>query len=210
MSNLLDVLSGVLRYFPNTMTLSLFVIGMTLGRIPWVLVSIGGVIVAILTLAMQYFLSKAFNIGGLPGPTMIQACSMIPIASGEYSPVPSMWITLAMFYLTYFITNASFVYSAPTPSKVSQNSIQVQQRKSIGIISLLAISLLFFFIVIPRFMTACETKLGAAIGGLWGIGAGVGYWYVLRACNSTLFPDVHGVMLGINPGTLHSSPLVCS
>jgi hypothetical protein len=42
-----EVLSGILRYFPNTMTMTLIVAGIMLAKISWLLVALGGIVVAI-------------------------------------------------------------------------------------------------------------------------------------------------------------------
>ena len=209
MTTISEVLSGVLRYFPNTMTISLLLLGAMLGKISWVLIATGGIALTILILTAQYAFGRA-GFGEMPGAAVIQACSLLPVNDGIYSTLPSLWVALTTYYLAYILTNAGNIYSAAPPKNISKNSIAVAQRKSVGVISIVSVSLLFLFFLVPRYMTNCETVFGLISGLVIGAGMGVGWWYFLDACNSEVYPDIHGVMIGLKPGALHTSPMVCS
>ena len=82
-------------------------------------------------------------------------------------------------------------------------SLMVQHRKSVGMVSMITTVILMLFIIVPRmFMSECETKYGAGsllglfIGGL----AGYGWWKILSVCGPDVSPDIHGVMIGLQPG----------
>ena len=199
MSHVAELLSGLLRFFPNTMLVTLFVVGIALGKISWVLVSIGGIVVTIFTVLIQYMALKALGLGVMPGVAVMEACSLIPIANGGYSSVPSLWVALSSFFVTYVIVNAANIYNA-TPVRVSKEAISVQQRKGIGLISMLAASILFVFLMIPRYWTSCETLIGIITGLVVGVGGGVVWWNILDACGPDLYPDIHSVMIGLKPG----------
>jgi hypothetical protein len=34
----------------------------------------------------------------------------------------------------------------------------------------------------------------------------VGWWNIVNLCGANIFPDVHGVMIGLTPGSLKSNP----
>jgi hypothetical protein len=211
MANITELLSGVLRYFPNTITVTLLVLGITLYRLPWILIAMGGVIVAIITMFFQYLNMKFVGYGAMPGSAALQACSLVPTTSGIFTNTPSTWIAISVFYLTYIITNAANIYGyTNTSKKAKKETAATQRRKSIGLISILAVSLLFFFIVIPRLMTTCESVMGSILGALIGAGTGYGWWAILNACGSTVYPDIHGVMLGLDTGSSLATPLACS
>jgi hypothetical protein len=209
MTTMVELLSGMLRYFPNTLITSLFVMGIALGKIAWILVGIGAIAVTIATLTLQYILNKTLNVGPLPGASVLEACSLLPISSGTYSTTPSLWISLTTFFVTYIFINASNVYTA-APARVSQDAIQVQQRKSVGLISMVTVALLFLFLIVPRFRTQCETIMGVLLGSAVGVVGGWGWWVVLHACGPDVYSDIHGVMAGLKPGALHTSPMACA
>jgi hypothetical protein len=126
-------------------------------------------------------------------------------------PTPSLWIALTSFFTTYIFTNALNVYSQTPLNTKAAFSISVQQRKGVGLISMLAIIVLAFFLVVARYMsTDCETILGIILGLTLGIGAGYCWWLLLDACGSDVYPDIHGVMMGSKPGLLRNGPVACA
>lgn len=209
MSSIVEMLSGIMRYFPNTMLITLFVVGITTGKIAWVLIAIGGVLVAMLTLTFQYLTTKAFGIGPVPGMAVIDSCSLIPIiTTQEYSTTPSIWTALTAFFIGFIFMNANHIYSAKT-SRGKKEIIPVQERKGIGLISMLSVSLLFLFLVVARYWKSCETIAGLITGLVIGIGGAVGWWYILSACGADVYPDIHGVMIGLRPANLRTNPVAC-
>jgi len=208
MSNLVELMSGILRYFPNTMIATLFVLGITTGKLAWLLVSIGGILIVILTLVIQYMFQKSLGIGPIPGAAVIEACSMLPVAGGEYSAIPSVWVATSSFFATYIFMNAANIYSQ-TPARINKDKLAVQQRKGMGLISMIAVILLFIFLLVPRYWTSCETILGIVLGLIIGHAGGVGWWKILDACGPDVYPDIHGVMIGLKPGALHTNPVAC-
>lgn len=213
MSNIVELLGGILRYFPNTLIVTLFALGITTGKLAWILVSIGGILTTILTLLTQYLFTKGFGVGPLsdrPGAVLMEACSMIPVASGaEYSAIPSLWVSVSAFFASYIFLNASNIYTQ-SPARVNKEKIAVQQRKGMGLISMLAVILLFVFLIVPRYWTGCETRLGILLGLLIGHFAAVVWWKILDACGPDVYPDIHGVMIGLKPGALRTNPVACA
>ena len=219
MNSITDLLSGIMRFLPNTLTVSLLVLGITLGKIAWVLIAVCAIALTVLVLALQYLLSKFSTFGLEHSTAILYTCSILPMKHGSstsdtsntFSTIPSVWLTLAAFYMTYIITNAAHIYTAK-PTKLASEAIAVQQRKGIGLISIIATSVLFLFFIVPRFMSQCEGqyKVGAFTGIALGSLFGYASWNFLHACNSNLYPDIHGVMIGLKPGDLHSTPRACA
>ena len=209
MANMTEILSGVLRYFPNTLTMTFLVGGIMLGKISWLLVGVGAIVVAVAVMMFQSIFLKSFGYGSMPGAAVLEACSMIPTSGGDYSFAPSMWTAMASYFAMYTLMNAVNIYTT-TPAKMSKEAIPVQQRKGLGLISILAAVILFIFMLIPRYRTSCETVIGMLTGMALGIGAAVGYWYILNACGADLYPDIHGVMLGLKPDFLRTHPVACT
>jgi len=209
---LTELLSGIMRFFPNTMIVTLLIVGAVTGKLPWILIAVGGLLLAAGILTLQYIFGKALGLGGMPGAEVLEACSLVPMITGPdvvYSAVPSLWMAVSTFFLTYIFVNAMRVYSA-NPVNKSKEALPVQQRKGIGMISMLATTVLFIFLLVPRYRTSCETMLGTALGVGAGVAAGWIWWHVLNACGSDVFPDIHGVMMGLKPGMLHTAPVACT
>ena len=209
MSTIVEVLSGVLRFFPNTLIATLFVVGIATGKMSWVLTSIGGVLTAIAVLIVQYIFNKTLNLGTMPGMHVIEACSILPVASGTYTTMPSLWTALSTFFVSFVFVNAMNIYNT-TPAHKSKEATAVQQRKGVGLISMLSIALLYLFLVVPRYRTGCESLTGMALGGAIGAAAGYLWWRILDACGADVYPDIHGVMLGLKPGFLRTHPMACT
>ena len=211
MSTVVELLSGILRFFPNTIIATLFFLGIALGKPAWILIAAGGVAVAILVLTLQYIGGKAFGFSGLPGSAVMETCSILPIATANvpYFATPSLWVSLTSFIASFIFMNAINIYTQTTAG-TKQNAIPVVQRKGVGLISILAVTILFATIVIPRYWTNCETLAGLITGLIIGIGSGVTWWYILDACGADVYPDIHGIMIGLKPGGIRSNPLACS
>lgn len=213
-SEIPELMAGVWRLFPNTILLTLLVGGILLARMSWILVALGGIITATVTLMIQYLLGKTgfFPDGNtIPGADIMHACSLLPNATTvSYSVIPSMWVTLTTFLATYITTNAAYVTSAAPAGKASTAAIPVQQRKGVGVISILAITVLFLFMMFFRFNSRCENILSMIAGAAVGIGMGYSWWGILYACNKNTYPDIHGVMIGLAPGSLRTSPMACT
>ena len=211
-----ELLSGILRFFPNSMIVTLLLLGITTGRLCWILVSIGGILTVVLTQSLQYLLGRSLGFGPypFPGAAVVDACSLLPSSSSASAAsastaIPSVWIATSTFFITYILVNAVSVYTRQ-PLNVSKDKLSVQQRKGMGLISMIAVLILFGFLLVPRWYTTCENIWGLVLGLAIGIGGGYGWWRMLSAGGSDVFPDIHGVMIGLKPGPLHTSPLACS
>ena len=206
-----ELLSGIHRYFPNVMIAALIVIGLLTAKVGWVLVGVGAILLAIIVLILQYTINKMIGLGDLPGIDVLKACSIIPSVSSNavYRTTPSVWMALTSFFLTYILVNAVNVYNT-TPAKKAKDSIPVQQRKGLGVLSMLAVAILFILLLIPRYASPCESTAGTIMGLALGGAAGWGWWQILNACGADVYPDIHGVMLGLRPASLRTSPVVCA
>lgn len=211
MASVVEMLSGILRFFPNTMIMILLVGGIALSKISWLFIGFGALLLAVLVLMLQYIFERTTGSGTIPGMAVLEACSLLPVVrgGGSYSVVPSMWITLTTFFCTYIVTNAAYIYTQ-RPIAKSQELISVQQRKGTGLISMLATLILFVVLIGPRLMTGCEHWLGVVLGVALGVMAGWGWWQILNACGSDILPDIHGIMIGLKTGVVRGSPLACT
>jgi hypothetical protein len=220
MASILQLLTGVLRYFPNIMMMTLLVGGIMLAKLSWIWIAAGGLVVAIIVLTAQFLLNKIsgdyFNI---PGINVIDMCSILPRTSADkYSLIPSLWVTLTTFFGAYIVINAANIYST-NPSAKPKDATPVQQRKGMGLISMLAAILLLVVLLLGRYFTGCEVQLsgpaGSAVGFFSfllsiGIGAGMAFgWWHMLAAGGTSNSDIHGVMAGLTPGGLRAGAMAC-
>lgn len=198
-----ELLSGIYRFLPNTLTASLIVLGIFLGKISWILIGLGGVGLTILVAFFQYGKLKfAGTYGSLPGAAAVSACSIMPSTSQSFETIPSLWMATALFYMTYIMKNAITVYTK-RPKGATSDSLTVQHRKGVGIVSIITTVILLAFLIIPRFIwSQCESIIGAVIGGTLGIAFGYFWWLLLDLCGPDVYPDIHGVMIGLRPGSL--------
>jgi hypothetical protein len=211
-ANYMDILLTTANYFPTAVGTTLAVGGLATGRMPWVITAAGMGALSVFLIAIHMVLGKTplrGNEDSLPGAHVLEMCSLTPIpgASGTYFSIPSMWVSLTTFLLMVIILSASWVATA-NPTSASKEALPVQQRKGVGTLSILACVILFLFLLLLRIRTGCESILGIIIGILLGAGAGVGWWAVMRSGGVAVW-DVHGVMLGTQPGSLRTGPLAC-
>lgn len=211
MASFAELLSGILRFFPNTMIVTLLLVGIVTGKLSWIVIAVGAILLAVGVLTLQYVFGKVYPAGYMPGAAVMEACSLLPVISSTatYTALPSLWMALTGYFLTYILVNAVRVYTA-MPATAKNNSLPVVQRKGIGLISILAVIVLFIFLMIPRYRTGCETRMGTVLGLAAGVAMGWVWWQVLDACGSDVFPDIHGVLMGLKPGLLHTAPVACT
>jgi hypothetical protein len=209
-----ELFSGLVQHFPTTMIAISLVGGLALGRVAWVIMGGIGVILAVSVFLVQLglrnfpltapYMAMSNNIG------ILQACAMAPNAvASTYQYAPSMWVSVTTFFLLYILHNAINVYKTPPSKNLAQETFPVQHRKSVGVISILATVLLLLVLLFMRTQTSCESIGGFILGILLG-SLFAGIYYGINAMKSPLLSDVHGVMMGIQTGTLRTHPLACA
>jgi hypothetical protein len=208
-----ELFAGLVQHFPTTMLTISLLGGIATGRVAWtVMGAIGaalGFVIFLLQILTQSNTSIAAWFPSTPDIAVLQACSMAPIATRtRYQYTPSIWAAVTTFFLIYILQNAVAIYRAPT-TKLPIETSPVQHRKSVGVISILTTLLLLVVLLFARYRTACETPWGYAIGILLGV-AGATVFQGINATGSPLLSDVHGVMMGLQPGSLRSHPLACA
>jgi len=217
MNPVLEILSGIFRFLPNTMTASLLVLGVFLGKVSWIAISVGAIaltmfVMLIQSLAMPAWAHELSWLKSISGGAAILACSSIPTrVRVDENPImyttPSLWMALTAFYFTFIIKNATNVYSQAPALNTNDKYLKfkVDHRKSVGLVSMVATGILLSALIITRFFSTCESVVGSILGLLLGIGAGIGLWYIMSIQGSEVYPDIHGVMIGLKPGSPYSN-----
>jgi len=213
---ILEVLSGVYRFLPNTMTVSLLVLGVFLGKISWIMTSCAAIALSLFIIMIQSLCIPGW-IHQLPpfkmtsGGAALLACSPLPSRIKETDVLyttPSLWMATTSFYLAFILINAVNVYNATAakpgiPDKYL--NFKIDHRKSVGLISMIATTIFIICLLITRFFSQCESTGGALLGIVLGLGAGYGLWYMLALNGTDVYPDIHGVMIGLKPGQPYSN-----
>jgi len=223
---IIELITGLARNFPITMFGTTLVGGLALGHMAWLFMGLGALSTVLLCIFIQFIFGEKLGTGiGAYFPrtadaAVIQACSLVPIAtSSTYFYIPSLWLALTTYFLFYIFLNAQTVYSTP-PTKLPQEALPVQHRKSVGVVSMATTVLLFIALLSFRLRTGCEYFtpflgiLNIPFGALLGIAFGGILAYMTHMSTSafrgTLYTDVHGVMAGLQPGSLRDHPLACA
>lgn len=209
----MDIILTTANYFPTAVGTTFAVGGLATGRMPWVITAVGMICLGAILIATHLALGKAAFLtsvkDALSGAHVLEMCSVTPIpgATGTYFSFPSMWVALTSYVLMVIVMSASVVATA-NPTTASKEALPVQQRKGVGTLSLLAAIILFLFLLLLRVRTGCETIVGVLLGILFGAGFGAIWWTIMRSGGPAVW-DVHGVMLGTQPGSLRTGPLAC-
>lgn len=215
---IVEFVSGLAKNFPVTMTGIALVGGLALGQLAWMWMGIMSFAVILVCMAFHFTFGSYFP--NSKDFSLLQACSIVPSnvsSSSTYFFIPSMWVAVTTFYLTYILYNAGTVYNTPA-KKLPQEALPVQHRRSIGMVSIVATILLFIGLLTFRLRTGCEhftyiLTIPIPFGALFGIllgGVLASFYYAFRLGGDTLSTDVHGVLSGLQPGSLRDHPLVCA
>lgn len=216
-SSITQLLSGVLRYFPNIMLMTFLVGGIMLAKLSWIWVAAGGLVVALIVLTGQFLLGKiSGELFDVPGINVLEMCSILPrTTTDRFFLLPSMWVSVTTFFAAYIIFNAATIYTT-NPTAKPKDALPVQQRKGMGLISMLATVLLLAVLLLGRIVTGCEFPGGRAWVGVLtfllsiGLGVGMAYgWHQMLSASGTSNADVHAVMAGLTPGGLRAGALAC-
>jgi hypothetical protein len=204
-----DIVLSTARFFPTAVGVTLGIAGLATGRIPWVLVTLGLILIAGIARATQAIFSKWSQ--ATTAGHIFETCSLAPIPGTDtiYGYLPSMWMTLTAYLLTVFLSSGIVVATAKPATKTANEALPVQQRKGVGTLSIIACAVLLFFMILLRYRSGCEGLLGLITGLILGVLFGLGWWHVVMRVGGPAVWDVHGVMLGTQPGSLRTSPLAC-
>jgi hypothetical protein len=208
-TGILDIVLSTAQYFPTAVGVTLGVAGLATARLPWLFAASGLVPLAFLIWVLQIF---AFKITGqhTTAGHIYEMCSLAPIPgpTPRYAYAPSTWMTLTAYLITVLMASASVVATSKPASTTTNAALPVQQRKGVGTLSILACVILTLFLLLLRYRTGCEGIIGLISGFILGGSFGALWWAVMRAGGPAAW-DVHGVMLGTQPGSLRTTPLAC-
>lgn len=193
---------------PNTIFVSLLLLGAIQGNLSMIWVAVGMAGNALTVTAFQELLTLIFDPSWNQISQPLSAiCSVLPEndwpasandpSAAKYITVaPSHWFAATTYFVVFILYNAIQVAMRPIAKGADQNKVDVRLAFTMSVISL---SIFFFAILLLRGFTGCETWLGSILGILVGSGVAVGYWHLLDVCSSGVPPDILNVVAAIAP-----------
>jgi hypothetical protein len=206
---------------PNTIFVTLMLLGAIQGNLPMIWVGVGMVGNALTVTALQELLTLILDPSWsqLSQP-LSSTCSIIP--DGEWAPggsgkesagkfitvAPSHWFSATTYFIVFILYNAIQVAMRPVAEGADPNKVDVRLAFTMSVMSL---SIFFFAILLLRGFTGCETWLGSILGILVGSGVAIGYWHLLDVCHSGVPPDILNVVAATAPArTEDETPVICT
>jgi hypothetical protein len=206
---------------PNTIFVTLLLLGAIQGNLPMIWVGVGMVGNALTVTAFQELLTLILDPSWsqLSQP-LSSTCSIIP--DGDWVPggtgkdtagkfvtvAPSHWFAATTYFIVFILYNAIQVAMRPIAKGADPNKVDVRLAFTMSVISL---STFFFAILLLRGFTGCETWLGSILGILVGSGVAIGYWHLLDMCHSGVPPDILNVVAATAPARDgDETPVICT
>lgn len=200
---------------PNTIFVTLLILGAIQGSLPMIWVAVGMIINALTVTSVQELLTLIFDPSWSQLSQPLSAtCSIIPQtdlagAKETYITVaPSHWFAATTYFIIFILYNAIQVALRPIAAGADPTKVDVRLAFTMSVISL---ATFFFAILLLRGFTGCETWLGSILGILVGSGVAITYWHILDACHSGVPPDILNVVAATAPArTEDETPVMCS
>jgi len=142
------------------------------------------------------------------------ACAVFPVMSGDPSGiqnvVPSYWMSMIAFAITYMWANAKMLYDKQADTKAPQAAVEA--RKSQAVLSMMILTGFAIFFTLARYASGCETGLGMILSWLLGGWLGFGWYKFMRACGLGRLDDLFGISNRILPQQAYEDqvPTVCA
>ena len=198
---------------PNTLFITSLLMGAIQGNLPMIWVALGFVINAGITGVTQELLGLLFPKWNQIHQTTSPMCTILP----EFSPgaakpthivTPSMWFSATTYFVTFIFYNAAQVAMRPAAASASAKRVDARIAFSMSVILL---SIFFFFLILLRGFTGCETWFGSIFGIVLGSSFAIGYWELLNVCGSGIPPDILNVVAATAPeSSTDPTPVICT
>ena len=207
-----EFLLGAYHDLPNVLFTGSLLIGSMTGYLSLIWVAVGMILVAVVVSLLQGGLSLVYpNWSQVVVPAGSLACEIIRRVqdSGATTVIaPSYWLSATSFFAMFLIYNSIRVAIRPPADGVDATKVDARRAFSL---SVLLTGIAFFFLVLLRGYSGCESWLGGILGVLVGSGVAIGYWHLLDACDSGIIPDILQVVGSMAPaGSDATTPIVCT
>jgi hypothetical protein len=228
LENTKDMIIAAFLGLPLMIIAYTFFIGFGLGNVGMIMLFVGhAVVIPVLTPLLHLLTGRLFN--PVPGKDV---CKLVPSAasstptsipqffsryvgtstsiSGYTNIYPSYWATHVVFFASYLITNAVYLYLQDADANAPDRKVKL--RKEQALTSIVVTSIVLLLILYARIVATggCETFIGIIIALLAGGGAGFGWYYLASLCGIRA-SDVFGIAGRMIPlGAKQPPPLLCS
>lgn len=118
--------------------------------------------------------------------------------------VPSLWMSMTLFFFFYLMVNAYDLYTRAENSKAPK--LATDARKSQAIVSMVIVALTALVFTILRYATSCETAIGVVVSGLLSFGLAKGWFQFMRNCGMGRLDDIFGISNRILPLQSYEAP----
>lgn len=187
-----------------------FFVGFGLGNVGMIILFLGQITVVPAAVALSNTLLGFLPLGPYTKVISRDICNLVPSAkqAGFLSVAPSYWMAEVLFFVSYLITNAAFLYNEVPQDKAVES--KVRHRKEQALTAIILTTLVTLILVALRFLvTECETALGIALAGAVAIPLGVGWYYFASLCGARN-ADVFGIAAKMLPaGATEPPPMMC-
>jgi hypothetical protein len=185
-----------------------FFLGFGLGNSGLIILFFGQIVlVPLVTMLSQMFTG---NLGTLFSVTNHDICNLVPssvVRGGFLNVGPSFWIAHLVFFITYLVSNALFLYKIPPYEGADSEKIANRQNQVVtaAIVTIL-LTVLFIYL---RVQTGCETTMGAIVAAATMVPLGVGWYYFAQICGIGN-ADIFGIAAGVlSPSAGANATQVC-
>ena len=182
-------------------------LGVTLGNLGLIMLSVGHIVIIPFLLFMVNILHEYF-FPGSPYFTMTSSdlSYLVPMLATPGITIvaaPSPWIAHVTFFFTFLFTNALILYlKDPSPSA---DPNKVENRKAQTMTAMILTIVTFVLLFAIRVSLGNEPMIGAIFGGLLVVPVAYGWYELTRACGAR-DADIFGILQKILPPNAKDDP----
>ncbi len=127
------------------------------------------------------------------------------LSSGALNGIPSLWMSMMIFFFSYLMLNAYDLYTRAAVSKAPK--VAVDARKSQAVVSMAIVGITGLVVTLLRYgMSSCETALGVLVSAGLGFGLAKGWFAFMRNCGMGRLDDLFGISNRMMPLQSYESP----
>lgn len=226
--SLRNLLSQGFRSLPVLIGSSVLVLGLVQANFNFLFFFVGlFLVVPVAALLLNVLIEFVFSKWPLSG-WIEKGLWQVPIASAEqcalfatpvvgfemeramaFTVVPSYWMTMIAFLLSYLFSNALNLYNKPSVENAPQEGVTARKSQATLAMILLVVSGIVFTWL--RYATTCETSLGILVSWILG-GSLAGMWHsFMMSCGLGRLDDMFGISNQLLPFQSYQDqpPTVC-
>lgn len=193
MSSLLESLeehlATTIAWFPYILTVTIASMAVLTMNIPFMMFTIGLIFIVLITWPLGIGLHYATTFTSrfkVPLWSPGSKCSIVPPIIGSDSQlqsifVPSTWILVLTFTLTYMMQSAAYTFDTNglPPWLTDEQKISASNGM---ILAIFVICILGVWLSIHRYFTGCEELVPVLMGMIFGVGGSIAWYTIANKC----------------------------